>query len=83
MDQKDDPDYQNKKFDLFHSCLQGDASTKWDLCATKYKGDKCIKMNFKRCIKDYLNAIAKCTNFGDQVICRQPSHMWFEDFLNR
>ena len=67
-DHKEDPEYMNKKFDLFRSCLQGTAVTKWDLCAMKYKGTKRTKKNFKNCIRDYLEAIAKCTNLGDQVI---------------
>jgi hypothetical protein len=58
----------NKKFDLFCSCLQGVAVTKWELCANKYEGDKRTKKNFKKCLKDYLKAIAKRTNLGDQVI---------------
>jgi hypothetical protein len=58
----------NKKFNLFRSCLQGTAITKWDLCTTKYKGTKRSEKNFKNCIKDYREAIAKCTNLGDQVI---------------
>jgi len=78
----------NMKFDLFHRCLQGVAVTKWDLCANKYKGDKRTKKNFKRCFKDYLEAIAKCTHLGDQVIrwlCLggKPANMWFKEFLNR
>ena len=67
-DHKEDFDYMNKKFDLFRSCLQGTAATKRDLCATKYKGTKQTKKNFKNCIRDYLEAVAKCTNLGDQVI---------------
>jgi hypothetical protein len=39
-DHKEDPKYMNKNFDLFRSCLQGTAITKWVLCATKYKGMK-------------------------------------------
>ena len=58
----------NKKFNLFRICLQGTAITKWDLCATKYKGTKRSEKNFKNCIKDYLEAVAKCINLGDQVI---------------
>ena len=78
----------NKKFDLFLSCLQSPASRKWDLCATKYEGTKQTEKNFKNCIKDYLEAVAKCTNLGDQVIWwlrlrSKPGHMRFEDFLNR
>ena len=51
-----------------HSTFFAAAVTKWDLCATKYEGDKRTKKNFKRCLKDYLEAIAKCTHLGDQVI---------------
>ena len=77
----------NKKFDLFCSCLQGVAVTKWDLCASKYEAEKRTEKNFKRCLKDYLEAIAKCTYLGDQVICwlrlrGKPAHMRFKDFLN-
>ena len=57
-DHRDDPKYMNKKFDLFCSCLQGVAVMKWDLCANKYKGDKRTKKSFKRCLKDYLEAVA-------------------------
>ena len=43
--------------------------------------------NFKNCIKDHLEAVAKCTNLGDQVIQwlrlrSKPDHMRFEDFLD-
>jgi hypothetical protein len=87
-DHKEDPNYMNKKFDLFHSCLQGTATTKWDLCATKHEGMKQTKENFKQCLRDYLKVTIKCTNLGDQVIrwiClrSKSGHMRFEDFLNR
>jgi hypothetical protein len=67
-DHKDDPGYMNKKFNLFCSCLQDVAVIKWDLCTNNYEGDKRTEKNFKRCLKDYLEAIAKCTHLGDQVI---------------
>jgi hypothetical protein len=78
----------NKKFDLFCSCLQGVAVTKWDLCASKYEAEKRTENNFKRCLKDYLEAVAKCTYLGDQVIHwlhlrDKLAYMRFEDFLNR
>ena len=87
-DHKDDPEYMNKKFDLFRNCLQGTAVTKWDLCAAKYEGMKRSEKKFKNCIRDYLEAVAKCTNLGDQVIRwlrlrGKPGHMRFEEFLNR
>ena len=46
-DHKEDPDYMNKKFDLFCSCLQVQevAATKWDICVSNYVGDKCTKTN--------------------------------------
>ncbi len=54
----------------------------------KYKGDKRTEKNFKKGLKDYLEAITKCTYLGDQVIRwlrlrGKPAHMRFEDFLNR
>ena len=67
-DHKGDPDYMNKKFDLFRGCLQSTAATKWDLCATNYEGTKRTKKNFKQCLRDYLEVTAKCTNLVDQVI---------------
>ena len=87
-DHKEDPEYINKKFDLFRSCLQGVAVTKWDLCAAKYDKEKRSEKTFKKCVKDYLEAVAKCTNLGDQVIRwlrlrGKPAHMRFEEFLNR
>ena len=86
-DHKEDLDYVNKKFDLFHSCLQGMAVTKWDLCSTKYKGTKQTKKNFKQCLRDYLKTATKGTNLGDHIIQwlrirSKPGPMQFEDFLN-
>ena len=77
----------SEKFDLFHSCLRGTTVTKWDLCAMKYKGTKWTENNFKNCIRDYLEAVTRCTNLEDQVIRwlhlrSKPGHMRFEDFLN-
>ncbi len=60
-DHKVDPNYMNKKFNLFCSCHQGTATTKWDLCATKYKGPKRSEKNFKNCLRDYFEAVTKCT----------------------
>ena len=57
----------NKKFDLFRSCLPDMAVTKWDLCASKCEGEKRTEKSFKKCLKDYLEAVAKCTYLGDQV----------------
>ena len=43
-------------------------ATKWDLCATEYKGMKGTEKNFRQCLREYLEVTAKCTNLGDQVI---------------
>ena len=67
-DFKNDPNYLTKKFDLFRSCRQGVAATKWDLCAAKYDGNRCTNADFKECFHNYLKAIAKCTSLWDQVI---------------
>jgi hypothetical protein len=39
-------------------------------------------------MKDYFEAVAKCTNIGDQVICwlhlkSKPRYMRFKELLNR
>ena len=58
------------------------------LCQQVQRIDKRTKKNFMKCLKDYLEVIAKCTNLGDQVIRwlrlrGKPAHMLFEEFLNR
>ena len=74
---------------MFCSCLQGVAAIKWYLCTVNDKGDKCTEKNFTNyiMIMDYLEAVAKCTNLDNQVICwlhlkAKPGHMLFEVFFN-
>ena len=69
-----DKNYIKKKFGLFRSCLQGEAAIEWVIYTVKYKED------FTNCMMDYLEAVAKCTNLGDQVISwlhikTKPGHM--------
>ena len=68
-DFKNNPSYLTKKFDLFHSCLQHVAATKWDLCTNKYGGNRRTKADFDESICIYLEAVAKRMNLGDKVIC--------------
>ena len=54
----------------------------------KYQGMKQTEKNFKNCIRDYLEAVAKYANLVDQVIQwlhlrSKPGHIRFEDFLHR
>jgi len=71
-DFKKNPNYLTKKFDL--------AAMKRDLCASKYGVNRRTKADFYECIHNFLEAIAKCMNLGDQVICwhhlrSKPRHM--------
>ena len=63
-DYKNNPNYLTKKFNLFCSRLQSVAATKWDFCAAKYGGNRHTNVDFNKCIHDYLEAVAKCTNLG-------------------
>jgi len=68
--EKDNPGdevYVKKMFDLFRIFLLRLAANTWDLCAAKFEEDKHTEKNFMRCMKDYLEAVSKCTNLSNQI----------------
>ncbi len=58
-------------FSLMGQCFQDLGLTKWtSVIAKQCPNDAdCTKLNFDRCISDYLEAVAGFPNIGDQLIC--------------
>jgi hypothetical protein len=58
-------------FSFMGQCFQGIGLTKWTSIIAKQcpNNADCTKANFDECIKDYLEAIARFPNIGNQLIC--------------
>ncbi len=74
-------------FNLMGQCFQGVGLTKWTSIIMKRcpNDADCTKSNFDKCIKDYLEAIARFPNIGDQLICwlrtsKKPALMPMHEF---
>jgi hypothetical protein len=58
-------------FNLMGQCLQDVRLTEWtSVIAQRCPNNAdCTKVNFDKCIKDYLKAVARFPNLGNQLIC--------------
>jgi hypothetical protein len=71
-------------------CFQDVGLTTWTSGIAKQcpNDAHCTKSNFSECIRDYLEAIAKFPNIGDQLICwlhmaKKPALMPMHEFMRR
>jgi hypothetical protein len=77
-------------FSLMGHCFQGVDLTKWTSIIAKQcpNNADCMKANFNKCIKDYLEAIARFPNIGNQLIrwlrtSKKPTLMPMHEFTWR
>ncbi len=75
-------------FSLLGQCFQDVGLTEWTSIIAKQCPDNadCTKANFDKCIRDYLEAIARFPNIGDQLICwlrtaKKPTLMPMHKFM--
>jgi hypothetical protein len=77
-------------FSLLGQCFQDVGLTKWTSVVVKQcpnNADR-TKVNFDKCIRDYLEAVAGFSNIGDQLICwlctaKKPTLMPMHEFIWR
>ncbi len=69
-------------------CFQDVGLTEWTSVIAKLRPDDAdhTKANFDECIKDYLEAIARFPNVGDQLICwlctaKKPALVQMHEFM--
>jgi hypothetical protein len=77
-------------FNLMGKCFQGVGLTEWmSIIAKRCPNDADrAKANFSKCIRDYLEAIARFPNIGDQLIrwlhtSKKPALMPMHKFMRR
>jgi hypothetical protein len=77
-------------FNLMGHCFQDVGLTKWThIIAKQCPNDAdCTKVNFNKCIRDYLEAVAGLPNVGNQLICwlctaKKPAFMPMPKFMRR
>ena len=71
-------------------CFQDKTLTEWtSVIAKQCPNDAdCMKANFDECIRDYLEAVTRFPNIGDQLICwlctaKKPALMLMHEFMRR
>jgi hypothetical protein len=77
-------------FNLMGQCFQGIGLTKWTSVIMKQCPNNAdhTNANFDKCIRDYLEAVARFPNIGDQLICwlrtsKKPALMPMHEFTRR
>jgi hypothetical protein len=77
-------------FNLMGQCFQDIGLTEWTNVIAKQCPNNAdhTKVNFDKCIRDYLEAIAGVPNVGDQLICwlctaKKPALMPMHKFMRR
>ncbi len=77
-------------FSLLGQCFQDVGLTEWTSIIVKQCPDDAdrSKANFDECIRDYLEAVARFPNIGDQLICwlctaKKPALMPMHEFMRR
>ena len=77
-------------FSLMGQCFQSIGLTKWTSVIVKQcpNNADCTKANFDKCIKDYLEAVTRFPNIGNQLICllctsKKPALMPMHEFMWR
>ncbi len=77
-------------FNLMGQCFQGVGLTEWTSIIAKQFPNNADRMNsnFIECIRDYLEAVARFPNIGDQLICwlrtsKKPTLMPMHKFMRR
>ncbi len=77
-------------FSLLGQCVQDVGLTEWTSVVVKQCPDNAdrTKANFDKCIRDYLEAVARFPNIGDQLICwlrtaKKPALMPMHKFMRR
>ncbi len=75
-------------FNLMDQCFQDVGLAKWtSIIAKQCPNDAdCTKVNFYDCIRDYLEAVARFPNIGNQLICwlsmaKKPALMPMHKFM--
>ncbi len=77
-------------FSFLGQCFQKVGLTEWTSVVEKWCPDDadCMKANFDKCIRDYLEAVAGFPNIGNQLICllctaKNPILMPMHEFMQR
>jgi hypothetical protein len=75
-------------FSLLGQCFQDIGLPEWTSVVVKRcpNDADCMKANFDKCIRDYLEAVAGFPNIGDQLICwlhmaKKPALMPMHEFM--
>jgi hypothetical protein len=83
-------DYGPLLFNLMGQCFQGIGLTEWtSIIVTRCPNDADhTKANFNECIRDYLEAVARFLNIGNQLICwlctsKKPALMPMHEIMRR
>ncbi len=71
-------------------CFQDVGPTEWTSVVAKQCPDNadCTRANFNKCSRDYLEAVARFPNIGNQLICwlcmaKKPALMPMHEFMGR
>jgi hypothetical protein len=77
-------------FNLMSQCFQGVGLTEWTSVIAKRcpNNADCTKSNFDKCIRDYLETVARFPNIGNQLIhwlhtSKKPALMPMHEFMQR
>ncbi len=77
-------------FSLLGQCFQDVGLTEWTSVVAKRCPNDAdhTKANFNKCIRDYLEAVTRFPNIGDQLICwlrtaKKPALMPMHEFMRR
>jgi hypothetical protein len=80
------PDFKSKILNQLLDTQKDNGPLLFSLMGQCFNNADCTKANFNNCIKDYLEAIARFPNIGDQLICwfctsKKPALMPINEFM--
>ena len=87
-EQREEPDFAKKKFELFPMMLADKGKRYWDSIVHKIADADKDDDHFNEAFKDYLEKLVGFPNIGDQVIRqlrvqKKPAMMPYDEFVNR